>query len=390
VPEERGSLCPPSANFRNSRKLHRETGSTSAVVPCPADKQALDVGAQLAGSLKDDIPIGSVVLGDYVYNGHSAKVEDTETLGRPHGLPAARELFTAAQALIYSDEWQDLIRPPYGIELPNRAEFPCKLPPIATLKGIVSGEEVVAGGKSPRFVWLRKHFNDCGAVEMEGWGAMSAAHHENTPAIIVRGISDMCAGKDAAKDEMYQPIAASHGAAFAFGILSFRSKVPSTSAPALGTERPATASEIPNSIPEERRVEFVLNFKGVEEEWPANKVDAVVERLRTLVNDERRLKRNLDGRSDCFCSPGHCVTTSSPHHHDTSKRGLQTWHRVRHGSCGRVRDLAGTHQEVHPALTFKGFPAIRDCAAAAIPQLAIRSTPLATRCQCRCAGLAVR
>ncbi len=56
----------------------------------------------VAGSLKEDIPIGSVVIGDYVYNGHSAKVEDTETLGRPHRLVPALELLTAAQGLIYS------------------------------------------------------------------------------------------------------------------------------------------------------------------------------------------------------------------------------------------------------------------------------------------------
>ena len=63
----------------------------------------------VGGSLKEDIPIGSVVVGDYVYNGHSAKVGDMETFGRPHGLISARELLTAAQGLIYSDEWTDLI-----------------------------------------------------------------------------------------------------------------------------------------------------------------------------------------------------------------------------------------------------------------------------------------
>ena len=77
----------------------------------------------------------------------------------------------------------------------EEADYPCDFPPSAVIKGIVSGEEVVAGDKSPRFALLRSHFNDCGAVEMEGWGVMNAAHHEKTPAIIVRGISDMCAGK---------------------------------------------------------------------------------------------------------------------------------------------------------------------------------------------------
>ncbi len=186
--------------------------------------------------MKEDIPIGSVVVGDYVYNGHSAKVEDKETLGRPHGLVPARELLTAAQGIIYLNEWIELIRAPAGMELPSKADYPCDFPPSAVIKGIVSGEEVVAGDKSPRFALLRSHFNDCGAVEMEGWGVMNAAHYENASAIIVRGISDMCAGKEHARDKLHQPIAAAHAAAFAFSILSFRSKVPTTEAPVLDGE----------------------------------------------------------------------------------------------------------------------------------------------------------
>src|SRR3546814_16007078 len=82
------------------------------------------------------------------------------------------------------------------MELPNHADYPCDFPPLAFIKGIVSGEELVAGGKSLRYVYLRTHFNDCGAVEMEGWGVMNAAHYENAAAIVVRGVSDMCDGKD--------------------------------------------------------------------------------------------------------------------------------------------------------------------------------------------------
>lgn len=243
----------------------------------------------VAGSLKEDIPIGSVVISDYVYNGHSAKVEDTETLGRPHGLVPARELLTASRWLIYSDEWRDLIRAPAGMELPNKADYSCDFPPLAVIKGIVSGEEVVAGGKSARYTWLRSHFNDCGAVEMEGWGVMSAARYENTPAIVVRGISDMCAGKDHAKDKLHQPIAAAHAAAFAFGILSFRSKVPVAEGPMVnsGTKKSA-ATEAGDSPPsEERRVEFVFNFEGSKDGWPKEKLESVVERLKQAINDEK-------------------------------------------------------------------------------------------------------
>jgi len=259
-------------------KAHQEFGSFHA---------GMFVG--VAGSLKEDIPIGSVVISDYVYNGHSAKVEDAETLGRPHGLVPAREFLTAAQGLIYSEEWRDLIRAPAGMELPTKADYPCDFPPLAVIKGIVSGEEVVAGGKSTRYTWLRSHFNDCGAVEMEGWGVMNAAHHENTPAIIVRGISDMCAGKDHEKDKLHQPIAAAHAAAFAFSILSFRSKVPTTEGPVVDgrTKKPAAAEAADSPPREERRVGFVFNFEGSKEDWPEEKVESVVERLKQALNDEK-------------------------------------------------------------------------------------------------------
>jgi nucleoside phosphorylase len=243
----------------------------------------------VAGSLKDDIPIGSVVVGDYVYNGHSAKVGDGKTLGRPHGLVAARELLTAAQGLIYSDEWTDLIRAPHRMELPSKTDYPCEFPPSAVIKGIVSGEEVVASDKSSRFAWLRSHFNDCGAIEMEGWGVMNAAHHENASAIIVRGISDMCAGKGHANDKLHQPIAAAHAAAFAFGILSFRSKVPAPEGPVLDseTQKPSATQAAEITPPEERRVEFVFNFEGSKDEWSPEKVETVVERLKQAIGDEK-------------------------------------------------------------------------------------------------------
>lgn len=243
----------------------------------------------VAGSLKEDIPIGSVVVGDYVYNGHAAKVGDIEIYVRPHGLPSARELLTAAQGLIYDDEWWDLILAPVGIELPSKADYPCDFPPSAVIKGIISGEEVIAGDKSQRFAQLRSHFNDCGAVEMEGWGVMNAAHHENASAIIVRGISDMCAGKDHAKDRLHQPIAAAHAAAFAFSILSFRSKVPAPEGPVLDgeTKKPAAVQAIEPTPLAERRTEFVFNFAGSKDDWSKEKVEAVVERLKQTFDDEK-------------------------------------------------------------------------------------------------------
>jgi len=290
---EYGRFSEPAGDWLIVHAITSQGNTDASLVVSKAHQEFGSFHAQMfvgvAGSLKADIPIGSVVVGDYVYNGHSAKVEDTETLVRPHSLVPARELLTASQGIIYSNEWIDLIRAPAGMTLPNRADYPCDFPPLAAIKGIVSGEEVVAGGKSPRFALLRSHFNDCGAVEMEGWGAMNAAHHENTPAIVVRGISDMCAGKDHACDKLHQPIAAAHAAAFAFSILSFRSKVRATEGPIVGGEPKVTAPAQGNGVhpPAERRVEFVFNFEGSKDDWPEEKVNAVAERLKRAIDDEQ-------------------------------------------------------------------------------------------------------
>lgn len=290
---EYGRFSEPAGDWLIIHAITSQGNTDASLVVSKAHQEFGSFHAQMfvgvAGSLKADIPIGSVVVGDYVYNGHSAKVEDTETLVRPHSLVPARELLTASQGIIYSNEWIDLIRAPAGMTLPSLADYPCKFPPLAAIKGIVSGEEVVAGGKSPRFALLRSHFNDCGAVEMEGWGAMNAAHHENTPAIVVRGISDMCAGKDHASDQMHQPIAAAHAAAFAFSILSFRSKVPASEGPIVGAEPSKTASARGNGVqlPAERRVEFVFNFEGSKDDWSEEKVQAVAEHLKRAIDDEQ-------------------------------------------------------------------------------------------------------
>ena len=291
---EYGRFFDPGGDWLVVHAITSQGNSDAALVASKAHQEFGSFHAQMfvgvAGSLKEDIPIGSVVVGDYVYNGQAAKVEDTETLGRPHALAPARELLTAAQGVIYSDEWKNLIRAPAGMELPNSADYPCGFPPIAVIKGIVSGEEVLAGGKSSRYAWLRSHFNDCGAVEMEGWGVMIAAHHENASAIIVRGISDMCAGKDHAKDNLHQPIAAAHAAAFAFSILSFRSKVPVLDSPVVDSQSkqptaPHVAAEN-DPRPEERRIDFVFNFEGSKDEWSKEKVETVVERLKQVIDDE--------------------------------------------------------------------------------------------------------
>lgn len=242
----------------------------------------------VAGSLKEDIPIGSVVIGKSVYNGHSGKVTDTKILGSHDSYPAAPWLLSAAQMLVTSGDWTDLIRSPLKVVLPPYDKYPCDFPPQAIIKGIVSVEGVVAGGESESYLRLRTDFNNCGAVEMEGFGTMHAAYMQSTPAVIVRGISDMCAGKNHEKDKSDQPIAAAHAAAFAFSILSFLSKDPAYNRPAQQREERSSAAAQTAETPslEERRVMIVFNFEGPLAEWTEEKSEKVVELLRQVTGDK--------------------------------------------------------------------------------------------------------
>jgi len=238
----------------------------------------------VAGSLKEDMPIGSVVAGNFVYNSHSGKEDDTGFQSRPHGYPAANELTQAANALILNDAWIDFIKAPQLTTLPPVDKYPCPYPPEAVLKAIASGEEVVAGGKGPHYALIRQRLNDAAAVEMEGYGVMTAAHQENTSAIIVRGISDMCAGKDHGRDKLHQPIAAAHAAAFAFGILSIRSMASPLNSSGPMRSRQALEPETHKLAPEQR-VEYILNFKGSRVDWSKDEIERVVEGLRKVTGD---------------------------------------------------------------------------------------------------------
>jgi len=235
----------------------------------------------VAGSLKDDILPGSVVAGNFVYNAHSGKTTDDGYYARPHDYPAAPELVNAAQVLILEGDWVTYVRDPLPTKLPSVELYPCPYPPDAFLKGIASGEQVVAGGNTPIYKLIREHLNDAGAVEMEGYGAMSAAFQCKTSAIIVRGISDMCAGKNEKADATLQPIASAHAAAFAFAILSVLSKA----SPSDSESLPAVTSQLEEPSPYAGRIDFVLNLRGEPEDWPISDIEQIIKELQSITGD---------------------------------------------------------------------------------------------------------
>ncbi|WP_427919937.1 nucleosidase [Streptomyces sp. cg40] len=122
----------------------------------------------VAGSLKDDIGIGDVVVGTQVYEIHGGKQTPEDFLVRPKALPGSHALEQAARSAVR--------------DMPDvRAHFM----PIAT------GDIVLADAASEIAQFIRRHYNDAGAIEMEGSGAAQAAHlNGQLDALVIRGISD--------------------------------------------------------------------------------------------------------------------------------------------------------------------------------------------------------
>ncbi|GAA4087346.1 5'-methylthioadenosine/S-adenosylhomocysteine nucleosidase [Streptomyces shaanxiensis] len=152
----------------------------------------------VAGSLKDDVGIGDVVVGTQVYEIHGGKQTPEGFLVRPKALPGSHALEQAARSA--------------AREMPEvRAHFM----PIAT------GDVVLADAKSEIARFIRRSYNDAGAIEMEGSGALQAAHlNGQLNALVIRGISDRAdAGKSRADASGSQELAAKQAAAVTVAVL---------------------------------------------------------------------------------------------------------------------------------------------------------------------------
>ncbi|MEU2970137.1 5'-methylthioadenosine/S-adenosylhomocysteine nucleosidase [Streptomyces ardesiacus] len=127
----------------------------------------------VAGSLKDDVEIGDIVVGTQVYEIHGGKQAPEGFLVRPKALPGSHALEQAARSAVR--------------DMPDvRAHFV----PIAT------GDVVLTDAESEIARFLRQNYNDAGAIEMEGSGVLQAAHlNGQVNALVIRGISDRADAK---------------------------------------------------------------------------------------------------------------------------------------------------------------------------------------------------
>ncbi|MFF0867906.1 phosphorylase [Nonomuraea sp. NPDC003560] len=151
--------------------------------------------AGVAGSLKEDVQIGDVVVATKVYDYQGAKETPEGQLARPKAWDASHWLEQAASAALCDDRWMDRIPP----EL--RAQQAALGVPKVHYKPIASGEIVLATAQGSTARLLKTIYNDAVAIEMESAGVAKAAHIAGgLHTLVVRGISDMADGGKSAAD----------------------------------------------------------------------------------------------------------------------------------------------------------------------------------------------
>ncbi|MGW4728306.1 5'-methylthioadenosine/S-adenosylhomocysteine nucleosidase family protein [Streptomyces shenzhenensis] len=157
----------------------------------------------VAGALWDTARLGDVVMATHVYAYHGGTSEDDGLKARPRVWEAAHGISQLGQHLARVNDWAD--------DTPGHGRAP------QVRFGAIAAGEVVQNSKiSAEARWIRQHYNDALAIEMEAAGVAQAGHLNGAPVAIIRGISDRADGtKSSAKDRNWQPRAAANAAAFA-------------------------------------------------------------------------------------------------------------------------------------------------------------------------------
>jgi adenosylhomocysteine nucleosidase len=158
----------------------------------------------VAGALHSHITLGDVVVATHVYAFHGGTSEDGGSKSRPRVWETSHGVDQIARHIARSDSWVH--------DLPTQRQTPeVHFGPIA------AGEVVLNSTVSAHARWIREHYNDALAIEMEGAGVAQAGHLNGAlPVVVVRGISDRADGtKEATDREQWQRRAVANAAAFA-------------------------------------------------------------------------------------------------------------------------------------------------------------------------------
>ncbi|GAA1738391.1 5'-methylthioadenosine/S-adenosylhomocysteine nucleosidase [Nonomuraea bangladeshensis] len=170
----------------------------------------------VAGALHAHIALGDVVVATHVYAFHGGTSEDDGFKSRPRVWETSHAADQIAQHLHRTGSWAKDLDPR----------------PQVHFGPIAAGEVVLNSRLSEHAHWIREHYNDARAIEMEGAGVAQAGHLNQVPVVVIRGISDRADGtKEVTDREQWQPRAVANAATFAAAL-----------AEELSTEGPITRS----------------------------------------------------------------------------------------------------------------------------------------------------
>jgi adenosylhomocysteine nucleosidase len=157
----------------------------------------------VAGALQPHLALGDVVVANPVYAYHGATSEDDGTTARPRTWELSHRAHQIAAHVERDVDWA--------------RQLPIVNKPRVHFGPVAAGEIALYSGAADVRQWLREHYNDALAVEMEAAGVAQAGHlNDGLPAIMVRGISDFADDTKSATDgEGWQPRAVANAAAFA-------------------------------------------------------------------------------------------------------------------------------------------------------------------------------
>ncbi len=158
----------------------------------------------VAGALQPHLRLGDVVVATHVYAYHGATSQDDGVSARPRTWELSHRVQQIAAHLERTGDW--------ARRLPGGSP-----PPRVHFGPVAAGEMAHYSAVSDARQWLREHYSDAVAVEMEAAGAAQAGHlNDALPTIMVRGVSDYADESKSASDVAgWQPRAAANPAAIA-------------------------------------------------------------------------------------------------------------------------------------------------------------------------------
>jgi nucleoside phosphorylase len=182
--------------------------ATTAAVDYFNPQIALVIG--IAGGIKSDIKKGDVVIGESIYGYGGGKEEETGFSARPDMERCSDKLVAQSKIIRVGRKWEERIH----LAAPDGSQ------PNVHVGQIAVDDKVVATDKGPTFSLIKKHYNDALCLEMESIGfAHAIQKYKHIEALVIRGISDLCAQKSETDKENWQEVAADRAGGFGFELL---------------------------------------------------------------------------------------------------------------------------------------------------------------------------